>query len=511
MKDLADKEGLAIGALLAASTVDRGKKVWDALGLRPAQYIDPLTRAVAAVAFDMLSRNELPSAATVFAAGGSKLFDVKDQERLRDWQVNDTLTDTEIVTIGRHLFREAQNRRVGEMLIALGAAIKSGVSKQGAPFGHQEGRVWFDSIARDYQQAHLSGVSGPEAVAITRARAEERWAKGQTAHITTGMSAFDILFGGFVRSLCWVLGHAGKGKSTLISTLLALFARRDMRPTYFVTEDDVTAPVERHMSLRMGMKRRDTYSKPFDDDAKAREHEEELKREWAEVRLYTKAHGQTIDDVLQLFTREMVERDSQVFVLDNITGLQHVLVGRNDSTHASASRAVQKAQEWAERSNRCLIVAAHTNNAYFERTRGKMFPEMADTADTGSGANAARFVRFGLGIWQVGETLRATCIKNNAEGKLEAEKATIAWNAHVDQGLLDVDSARQVNLQQEWAQQKSEKEAATRAKKDAEAKRVRERNAALKAEKDAAKAAAKEKPEPKQASLLEVETPKERQ
>lgn len=514
MKGLGDKEALGCGAVLAASDVDQAKRRRQALAIIPAQLTDPLTRAVLAIADDMLARGELPSAATVFVEGGSRnLFDTKDRERLREWQVNDTLTDGELVTIGRTLHREAQNRRVGDLLMALGAAVKSGKSKQGNPFGHSEARAWFDQIARDYEAAHASGITGPEAVAITRARAEERWARGQTAYVTTGMTAFDSLFGGFVRSLCWILGHAGKGKSTVISTLLALFARRGLKPTYFVTEDDVTAPVERHMALRMNMKRRDVYSKPFEDDVKAKEQEELLKLEWAEVRLYTKAHGTTIDDVLRLFTREVVEHDSQVFVLDNITGLVHALANRNDTVHAAASRAVQKAQDWAERWGRCLIVAAHTNNAYWERTQGKKPPDMPDTADTGGASNAARYVRFGLGVWQVGETLRATCIKNNAEGALEARKATIAWDAHVDQGLVDVDSGREVNLQQEAREQRETQAATTKRNKDAEAERVRNRNKqwALeeKAKREAAEAEAKAK-EPAQGVLLDVENPKER-
>lgn len=510
MKDLGDKEGLAIGALLAAGDVDRAKKVLAALAVKPSQLTDPLSRAVLTIAVDMVQRNELPSAATVFTAGGSTLFDAKDQERLRDWQINNTLTDAEIVTIGRTLYREAQKRRVGDLLVALGTAIKSGQSRQGRPFGFDEGQGHLENIWREYKTAHSAGITGAEAVALTRARAEQRWAKGQTGHVPSGMSAFDKLFGGYPRQLCYVLGHFGKGKSTFITTQLALWASLQMNPSVFFTEDDYEAPVQRHVALRMGMKQRDAYSKPFDDDAKARAIEEQLKAEWAGLQMHTRAQGNTVADVLRLFTQDVVEHGAQVCVLDNITGLQHVLQNRSDTVHAAAARALNEMQAWSERWNVCLLVAAHTNNAYWERTKGKLFPEMTDTADTGGAANAGRYVRFGLGIWQVGETLRATCIKNNAEGALEARKATLAWDAHIDQGLVDVDSAREVNLQQEWREQREAKEAASQTKKDAEARRVAERNAKWKAEREAKRRAEEAAKQPAQGTLLEVENPKER-
>lgn len=511
MKGLGDKEALGCGAVLSAENLEQAKRRRQALGVTPAQLTDPLTRAVLSIADDMLSRNELPSAATVFVEGGVRnLFDTKDRERLRDWQVHDSLTDAELVTIGRTLGREAQNRRVGDMLQALGTAIKSGKSKQGNPFGYSEGRQFFDQIGRDYDKGHATGVRGPEAVTLTRARAEERWKQGKTNYLPSGMPAFDKLFGGYPRQLCNVLGHAGRGKSTFLSTQLGLHATMGFKPVVFVTEDSFTAFVERHVSLRMGLKRRDTYSKPFDDDAKAREVEEQLKKEWEGVCFYTRADGQTVDDVLRLFTAHVIEDDSQVFVLDNITGLQHVLQSRIDSIHEAASRGLNRMQDWTERWGRTLIVASHTNNDYWKTTKGRVHPEMVHTADTGGASNAGRYYRFGVGLYQVGETLRLTCIKNNIEGKLEAERATVAFDAHVDQGLVDVDSGREVNLAEEARMANAAREATKRANADAEARRVKERNKAWAAEDARKRAAAAEAAKPKQGTLLDVEPPKER-
>lgn len=514
MNGLGDKEALACGAVLAAPDVDRAKRVISALSVTPAQLTDPLTRAVLSIAIDMVARNELPSAATVFVEGGAKnLFDVKDRERLRDWQVNDTLTDTELVTIGRTLAREAQNRRVGDLLQALGAAIKSGKSKQGNPFGYAEGKQYFDQIGRDYDKSHAHGIKGPEAVALTRARAEERWKKGETGYLPSGMPAFDKLFGGYPRQLCNVLGHAGRGKSTFLSTQLGLHAMMGLKPVLFVTEDSFTALVERHMALRMGMKRRDVYARPFDDDAKAREVEAQLKEEWKGVTVYTRADGNTVDDVLRLFTAHVIEDDSQVCVLDNITGLAHALQGRSDTIYDAAARGLNRMQDWTERWGRTLLVASHTNNEYWKRTRGRTYPEMADTADTGGASNAGRYYRFAVGVYQVEQTLRLTNIKNNVEGALEARRATVAFDAHVDQGLVDVDSGREVNLQEEARLQREAQASSTKSRKDAEARRVKDRNAAWTAEEAKKRAdarAAEEAKKPAQGLLLEVENPKER-
>jgi hypothetical protein len=514
VKSLGDKEALGCGAVLAAGDLETAKRRRQALAVTPAQMTDPLTRAVLQLADDLLSRNELPSAATVFVEGGSRnLFDARDRERLREWQVHDALTEGELVTIGRTLHRDAQNRRVGDMLMALGAAIKSGKSKKGDPFGYAEGRSWFDQIGADYERSYATGIRGPDAVRLTRARAEERWKQGKTNYLLSGMPAFDKLFGGWPRQLCNVLGHAGKGKSTFLATQLGLHASMGFKPVLFVTEDDFTAPVERHVSLRLGVKRRDVYSKPFDDDAKAREVEEQLAKEWEGLAIYTRRDGSTVEDVLRIFTAHVIEDDSQVFMLDNVTGLTHSLQGRQDSIHDAAARGLNRMQEWTERWNRTLIVASHTNNAYWNHTKGRAYPEMADTADTGGASNAARYYRFGVGVWQVGESLRLTNIKNNIEGKLEAERATVAFDAHVDQGLVDVDSGREVNLREEARLEREAKDRNSKARKDEEARRVKERNDRWKAEekakreKELAEAKAKE---PAQGELLHVENPKER-
>lgn len=514
MNGLADKEALACGAVLAAPDVDKARQVIAALGISPATMTDPLTRAVLTIAIDMLGRNELPSAATVFVEGGTKnLFDAKDRERLRDWQISDTLNDTELVTIGRTLARESRNRRVGDMLVALGTAIKAGRSKQGLPFGYVEGRAWFEQLARDYEQSYAQGIKGPEAVAMTRARAEARWERGEGTYVPSGIPAFDALFAGYPRAVCNVLGHAGRGKSTYLGTQLGLHATMGLKPVIYVSEDDFTAPVERHVSLRMGMKRRDVYAKRFVDDAKAHDVEAQLASEWQGVTFYTKAHANTVDEVLRLFTAHVLEDDAQSFMIDNITGLSHALLGKADTVHDSAARGLHRMQAWCERWGRMLLVASHTNNMYWQRTRARQHPEMPDTAQEGGGANAGRYYRFAVGVYQVAETLRLTCIKNNAEGALEARRATLAFDAHVDQGLIDVDSGREVNLAEEARQRKEAQDAAKLARDDAGAKRVRERNAqwrAADAAKKAAAAAELESKKPAQGVLLEVDTPKER-
>lgn len=514
MKGLGEKEALGCGAVLAAENVDQAKRRRAALGVVPSQMTDPLTRAVLVIADDMLARGELPSAATVFVEGGARnLFNTTDLERLRSWALHDTVTEAELVTIGRTLGRDAQNRRVGDMLMALGAAIKSGKSKQGNPFGYAEGRAYFDSIGRDYDKSFATGIRGNDAVLMTRARAEERWKAGKSSYLPSGMPAFDKLFGGYPRQLCNVLGHAGRGKSTFIGTQLGLHALMGFKPVLFVTEDNFTAVVERHMALRMGMKRRDVYSQRFEDDAKAHDVEAQLAKEWEGLTIYTRVHGNTVDDVIRLFTAHVLEDESQVFYLDNITGLAHALQGRQDTIHDAAARGLNKMQEWTEKFGRTLIVASHTNTKYWERTKGRTYPEISETADTGGSSNAGRYYRFGGGVYQVGETLRFTCIKNNIEGALEARRATIAFDAHVDQGLVDVDSGREVNLQEEARLQREAQAATAKAKKDAEAKRLKERNANWAEEdrrkREAAAAEAKAKL-PAQGVLLDVENPKER-
>lgn len=510
-----EREGMLVGAVLNAGDLERAKRVLSTLGGSPAMLQDQTARAALTIALDQVSRGELPSAATVFVEGtvGNKnLFGADDREKLRSWQANDDLTDAELVTIGRQLYRAAQSRRIGDMLVGLGTAVKAGVDKKGSPFGPNEARVWFDQLSRDYNTAHAAGINGAEAVMLTRARFEQQRKEGRSGFTRTGIPLFDKVFGGSPNKLVYLLGPGGGGKSTFIGTMIDLQQALGIRAVLSSLEDNHEWPVARHMALMLGLKQREVYSGAFPDEAKAHSAEEHLKERWKNLTILTKTHGRTVDDHLRLWAQYIVQHGASVFVFDNMTAAEHQLQGRNDTVHAAAARSIEKLAAFADTWHVTVIATGHTKNDYFVRTRGKEPPTMNDAADTGGGIAAERFARLGLVTWSTKkDELRITCAKNTAEGRLVG--TTLAFDVHSDQGLLDPDSGREINLQEERRRQAEEKKQRSQAERDAERDRIRERNEAIKEKKRKereAAAAAELARKPQQEQLLDVPPQKER-
>jgi hypothetical protein len=510
-----EREGLVVGAVLSATELERARRIVATLP-PPAALQDPTARAALTLAIDMLSRGELPSAATVFVEGtaGANLFSAEDRERLRSWQAEGELTDAELVTIGRQLHRAARTRKLGTMFKALGVAVEHGRDKDGNPFGPDQARRWFDQIVRDYNTAHATGIKGSEAVLLTRARYEQEKKEGRSAFTRTGIPLFDKLFGGMPHKLVYLLGAGGGGKSTFLGTLLDLHQGLGVRSVLSSMEDNHEWPVIRHVALALGLKQRETYSGPFPDEAKALEVEARLHERWKNLTILSKADGRTVDDHTRLWAQYIVQEGASVFYIDNLTTLDHQLQGRNDTTHSAAARTVEKLAAFADTWHVTVVALAHTKNEWFVRTRGKEPPELNDAADTGGGIAADRHARLGLGVWSTKQgELRITCTKNTAEGRLALEKKTIAFDVHGDQGLFDAESGREVNLFEERRLHAEKNKGAKQRAKDDEQRRVRERNKAWadeeKRRRDAAAAAELAK-QPAQGELLHVENPKER-
>lgn len=509
-----EREGLVVGALLSAADLERARRILATLP-PPSALQDPTARAALTLAADMLSRGELPSAATVFVegtAGNKSLFSAEDRERLRSWQIDSELTDADLVTIGKQLHRAARSRSLGAMFKALGTAIEQGRDKHGNPFGPDQARPWFDQLARDYNMAHASGIRGSDAVQLTRARYEQQKKEGRSGFTKTGIPVLDKTFGGLPHKLVYLLGPGGSGKSALIGTLLDLQQALGIRSVLSSLEDNHEWPVIRHMALMLGMKQREVYAGPFPDEEKAIAAEAHLYERWKNLTILTKQDGRTVDDHLRLWAQYIVQDGASVFVFDNMTAADHQLQGRNDSVHAAAARSVEKLAAFADVWHVTVLVTAHTKADWFTRTRGKEPPAMNDAADTGGGIAADRFSRLGLVTWSTKkDELRLTCAKNTAEGRLVG--TTLAFDVHADQGLLDPDSGREVNLAEEKrlaAEAKREQGKLTRAERFKESKeRAAAYAAEQKAKKEAAEAAARAA-QPQQAELLHVDTPKER-
>jgi hypothetical protein len=507
-----EREGLIAGAVLNAGSVERAQRVILALGTSPAALQDPVARAVLTVAVDMLSRGELPSAATVFVegtAGSRHLFSAEDRERMRGWQASDTLTDAEAVQIGKQLHRAAQHRRLGDMLVALGTAVKLGRKKDGSAFGPSDARSWFEQIQADYNSSVASGISGRDAVLLTRASYEQRKKEGRATFTKSGFPIIDKVVGGWPHKLCWVLGPGGGGKSTFLGTQLDLHQQMGVKSVLASMEDNHEWVVTRHVAQLLGLKQREAYSGPFPDDEKAAAAEKLLFDRWQNLTILTKEHARTAADLRRLFAQYVVQDGATMFYVDNLTALDHQLEGRNDTVHAAAARSVEKFADFADRWRVTVICLAHTKAEYFERTQGRQPPELRDNADTGGGIAADRYCRLSYGVWaKKKDELRLTLNKNTAEGKLVG--TTFAFDVHSDQGLLDVDSGREINIEQEKRLEREARERESQARADEKAKRNRERNKRWAEEERAKREAAKAAAEPTQAALFHVETPKER-
>jgi hypothetical protein len=509
-----EREGLAVGALLSAADLEKARRIAAVLP-PPGAFLDQTARAAVTLSLDLLSRGELPSAATVFTAGtaSTNLFTPEDRERLRSWQIDSELTDQELVVVGRHLNLAARVRRIAATFKALGVALERGTDKEGRPFGPGEARVWFDQLARAYNTAHASGISGSDAVDLTRARHAAELAEGRSGFLKTGIGIFDNIFGGYPNKLAVLVGAGGAGKSTVLGTQLDLHQAFGIRSVLSSMEDNHEWPVIRHVALMLGLKYRETYSGPFPDEQKARDAEGFLKERWKNLTILSKRDGRTVDEHLQLWAQYIVQHGARVFYIDNLTTIDHQQRPR-EQKHDAAARTVEKLAEFADLWRVTVIALAHTKNDWFVQTKGQECPTLNDVADTGGGIASERYARLAFGIWSTREgELRLTCIKNMAEGKLAIERKTLAFDVHIDQGLLDPDSGREVNLAQEQRLKAEATEATKKARRQSTFEENKKRQEAYQAEqakkKEAAAAAARAK-EPLQHELLAAQNPKER-
>jgi hypothetical protein len=507
-----EREGLVLGALLSAPDLDRARRILGVLP-PPSAMLDPTARAALTLCGDMLSRGELPSAATVFVegtVGTNGLFSAEDRERLRSWQIDSELTDGELVTIGKQLHRAARVRQIAANFKALGVALERGTDKEGRPFGPEQARLWFDHLARQYNQAHAAGLSGAEAVDLTRARHEKELEEGRSGFLRSGIGAFDKIYGGYPNKLVVLVGAGGGGKSTVLGTQLDLHQAFGVRSVLSSMEDNHEWPVIRHVALMLGLKYRETYSGPFPDAQKARDAEAFLKERWKNLTILSKRDGRTVDDHLELWARHIVQHQARVFYIDNLTTIDHQPQPR-ETTHVAAARTVEKLAAFADLWRVTVVALAHTKNDWFMNTKGQECPTLNDVADTGGGIASERYARLAFGIWSTRkDELRLTCIKNMAEGRLAIERKTLAFDVHADQGLLDADSAREVNLAQEQRLKAEAAEQSKKAKRQANFEEQRQRQEKYKAEQAAKKAAAEAAQKPVQGTLLDVATPKER-
>lgn len=501
---------MLVGAVLAAPNVDKAKRLVATLGdAGPGTFTDPMARGVWAIIKDHLSRGEHPTAATVFSDGAMRLgFSNADAETLRAWETGSALSEQEVVQIAAQIRRYAGQRRIGTQLVNLGTAVSKGLNKHGQPFGPNDALPYFDALHRDYRQLHAAGLTGGDAVMLTRAAYEQRKAEGRPASTRTGLPIVDRELGGMPLKLVWVVAPGGVGKSTALGTLIDMQQRLGLTGVLASLEDNHEWLVSRHIALDTGMKLREVYNLPFPDEAAAGAAEQQLYSRWSNLRIITKKHARNADDLLRLFVQYIVQDGASVFYVDNMSALEHRFEGRHDTVHAAAGRTVEKLAAFADEWKVTVVALAHTNNAYWERTRGRVPPEIKDTADTGGGAAADRFVRQGWGIWQKGDELRLTCNKNTVRGKDVGR--TFAFDAHVEYGLMDPDSGREIDMAEERRAENAARAAAKRAAEDASAKYRRERLARWRAEDAAAKQPKVVDQGPAQAALFAAPNPKER-
>lgn len=500
-------EQLLVGALLEARDP---RRVLAAVNLKPGDFVDPFLRCAWSIGLELAARGERPTSESVFLEGRLRnLFADKDMASLRGLEAGNPLDDAGITQVGKQLRRYAHGRKLGEELKALGTLIHAGRDKDGNAFSPNDALPRFDAIRSDYNSLHAEGRLGSDAVLSAMAGFEARRKAGKALLTKSGMPALDELIGGYPHKLVWVLGAPGKGKSAFLGTQIDLHAKMGMTTAIASLEDNDEWLVSRHMALATGMKQREVFSDPFPDEEKAVTALQRLHDSWGKLHIVTKLHVKTAADVIRVFTQYVVQHGATCFYLDNLTALKHTLESKNDEMRTAAGRSIAQLAEFADVFKVPLICLAHTNRAYMERTQGRSPPEIHDTAET---ADADRYVRLGLSIWQKGPELRVTVNKNTAQGSTVGK--TVAFTAHVDQGLIDVDSGAEVNLQEEKRHEQEERAARTQTRKDDEARRTRERNEKWKRERTEALAKAKAEAEAKQTGqgiLLDVAQPKERQ
>lgn len=468
-------EAALVGTLLGAR---EPAKLLEASGLTPDDFTDRNLAIVWDLVRRQLEHSRPVSPVVVFAAGvAAKSLSADDIGWLQTLQLRHALATDSFLATAAEVRREARRRQVSTRLRALSDELRNKDMEPAKIWAALEEQQQL--LRRDYAQNR----TGEAEVAELLGEWDRRIAAGKPLRCPTAIPVIDEHLGGWDANLNLLIGAPGSLKSGFLATVIEAQLKAGMRVGLFGLEDGTAWLTRRLVAKRLGIPLRDIGNR------KRTEAEEDLiDQAGPELTglmrnlLVYRQGSITPAELCRWSSSWIMNHGCQCIYVDNATELDYGGGGGDDDKHRLAvAGAFRRVRDLAVRHEVPIVVLAHTTRKYDERTGGEKPPHPSDAAES---AALERRARKMLGTWRKGSAFRISVLKSN-EGE---SRLTFEFDRLVEQGLLDPEKGRLVNLQEESREERQAK--AAREDENAVAKRLR------RAELTARHAAAKRASEP---------------
>jgi replicative DNA helicase len=388
------------------------------------------------LAHELAARGDKVNAMTVFALGLARnKFNEDDLPVLQALESRNTIDAATFMQVAKQFRTRVHGQALCTALVELVKLLQAGTDP-----GPTQAR--FEAIQRSYHRLHAAGLRGSEVLELEMQKFDQRKGDGKELYIKLGLPKIDEVTGGAPPKYCMFLGPPSAMKSGAMATCLEQrVEHHGARPLVISLEDGRGWPFKRLLARKLGMPLRDVFNKEFQDGARASEELAKLSTQFFDSWFLGKENVQTPDEIVAECWRHVAQHGITEVWLDNARHVKHVM-GKFEQPRQAIGRMHEAFADFCERSGLPLFLMIHTSRAYEDETEGKKPPSLSHIQESSA---AEADVRFLLGFWEKNECTRATVLKHT-EGK---RHDTVEFDRIKEAALLDPDSGRIVNLQEE--------------------------------------------------------------
>lgn len=451
MKNSAELERLILGGVLAAKDP---RRALDAVGLAPSDFSDNALRVAYDFAQRRATRRLEVSAIEVWntARRVGKLQD-DDLMWLQGLQAANTLDERALLRLSEDLRTIVRTRQTAARLRELAGEVERQLVTLPALGSNLQSLA--HQLERSYQ-ANRTAENDPGEVVDTW---EANVRAGKTHQTPSGCELFDKEVGGWIPNLNLVVGKPSIGKSAFCASAIVSQLDLGQRVGIFGLEDGHRWISRRFIALDNALPVRAVGSKNLAPDEWLKVHDRaaELSKKMKSL-LVHKWSGTTSAELVRIGKSWILNEGVEAIWLDNATSVRHGGQGgggrfgqREAEFRVQVAQSVEAFRDLGENYGVPVIVLCHTTREYEEK-RPYSSPELTDVAE---GAAFERFARLFVGCWakQWSNEFRLT-VKKNIEG---APNLTLGFDRHLEQALIDLRSARMIDVRGEARKERQEK------------------------------------------------------
>jgi replicative DNA helicase len=483
-------EPRVLGALL-----DNGphlKGLLAASGLVEECFPTTRGRAVWKLIAHLVAGGREVSALTVVSAGRlAHMFGEADEHWIEELQLSNVVTPEQL---GQLLGDMRRARRALDM-----AELFTATRDQLLSRGLVDDQVWG---ALNQVRAMLQAETPDAEASANLHELLDKWERNQKAGrpplVPTGIRIFDELFGGYPHTLTLLAAAPGSGKNGVIASGIRSQLEADpaMKIGLFALEGGDAWLHTRHLAHELGVPVRAVAGLSKPEELAARDAAaEKLFALWSK-RVFTFTQPAITPGDLLRRAAHWVRLGVRIFYIDNASHLKLRAGSKFEQPHELLAEALQEFVTFAEENAVAFVLLMHTN----EPERKSKTPGPPELHMMRGGRASDQKARLALGLWRKDTAWRCTLLKGN---DLAEAGQTVEFERYPEAALINPDGGRLVNLQQESAIERKQRNEERDAERIAAAKKRALTTAQAKAE---AEAAVKKAAEPAEQAALPLES-----